>query len=130
MADKRTIAIVEDDDGYRTALTRLLRAAGYNPVGYSSAEDFLDDPVHEQIRCLVLDVRLGGMSGIELQQQLAASHLVPSVIFVSGHERPDTSELRKQPGYIAFIPKPITGSLLLEAVRRAIKLANQDANSQ
>jgi FixJ family two-component response regulator len=66
------VAVVDDDGGVRGALARLLRAAGFNPVGYSSAESFLADPMRAQTDCLVLDVHLGGMSGLDLQERLTA----------------------------------------------------------
>lgn len=114
------VAVVDDDGGVRRALARLLRAAGFNPVGYSSAEGFLADPTRAQTDCLVLDVQLGGMSGLDLQERLTARGIAPPIIFVTANAEPDAEEQARRAGCVAFFHKPVPGRALLEAVRRAV----------
>ena len=102
------VAVVDDDAGVRSALARLLRAAGFNPVGYSSAEGFLADPGRAQTDCLVLDVHLGGMSGLDLQERITAGGVAPPIIFVTAHEEPDAQERARRAGMRRLLPQ--TGS--------------------
>ena len=129
MKAKKRVAIVDDDDGFRIALERLVRAGGFSPVGYSSAEEFLNDPSHSQIRCIVLDIRLGGMSGFDLQKELSASGFDPPIIFITAHVNSQTSERILQAGCAAYFSKPFAGSPFLEAVRRAVGTADDEPNS-
>ena len=115
------VAVVDDDGGVRSALGRLLRAAGFNPVSYSSAEAFLDDLGRAQTDCLVLDLHLGGMSGLDLQERLTAGGVVPPIIFVTAYEDPDAHKQAQRAGCVAFFHKPVRGSTLLEAVRQAVE---------
>lgn len=117
---KSRIAVIDDDDSFRLALLRLLSAAGFYPVGYSSAEEFLKDTSRAPVQCLVLDVYLGGMTGFDLQKQLSAQDSVPPIIFVSGHERSDIAELKKQTGFFEFFSKPVPAKLLLETIREVV----------
>ena len=123
------VVIVDDDAGVRSALARLLRAAGFNPVSYSSAEGFLDDPGRAQTDCLVLDVHLGGMSGLDLQERITAGGVAPPIIFVTAHEEPDAQERARRAGCVAFFYKPVPGRALLEAVRQAVDPSPRSAGS-
>ena len=104
------VAVVDDDSGVRHALARLLRAAGFNPVGYSSAEGFLADPTRAQTDCLVLDVQLGGMSGLDLQERLTARGIAPPIIFVTANAEPDAEEQARRAGCVAFFHEPCRSS--------------------
>jgi FixJ family two-component response regulator len=114
---KARIAVIDDDDSFRPALLRLLCASGFDPVGYSSAEEFLKDTNRVSIQCLVLDIYLGGMSGFELQKKLSAGGFTTPIIFVSGHEEIDIASLKKQTGCLEFFSKPVHPKLLLDAIR-------------
>jgi FixJ family two-component response regulator len=114
------IAIVEDDSGMREALTRMLKAAGFEARGYCSAEAFLDDEPPDDPGCLVLDVHLPGVSGLELQRTLIDSGRAHPVVFITAH---DTAAARKEADEldaVAFLTKPFEGRLLLGAVQRAL----------
>ena len=113
------IAVVDDDTSICRALARLLRAAGFDPVTYPSAEAFLDDTARARVDCLVLDIHLGGMSGFDLQKQLAAAGSAPPIIFITADEEPETSEQARRAGCAAYFHKPVAGDLLLAAIRRA-----------
>jgi FixJ family two-component response regulator len=114
-----SIAIVEDDSGMREALTRMLKAAGFDARGYDSAEAFLDKNAISPVECLVLDVHLPGVSGLELQRHLVEGGRERPVVFITAH---DTLALRREAEAlhaVAFLTKPFEGSLLLGAVQRA-----------
>lgn len=115
------IAVVDDDESVRRALGRLLRAAGFQPVDYPSAEQFLEERQRVRTDCLVLDIQLGGMSGLDLQRKLATSSTAPPVILITAGEDPGTSEEARRAGCVAFFRKPVPGEPLLTAVRRAIE---------
>jgi FixJ family two-component response regulator len=86
------IAVVDDDENACRSLSRLLRAADFNAVTYPSAEAFLWDRKHPRFDCLVLDIQLGGMSGIELQRRLAAAGDATPVLFITGNDSPEIPE--------------------------------------
>lgn len=112
--------MIDDDDSFRLALLRLLSASGFDPVGYSSAEEFLKDTSRATVQCLVLDVYLNGMTGFDLQKQLSAQDSAPPIIFVSGHKRSEIAELKKQAGCFEFFSKPVPTKLLLETIRGVV----------
>ena len=114
------IAIVDDDEGMCRSLGRLLRAAGFQPITYPSAEAFLQDLKHPRFECLVLDVQLGGMSGIELHKQLAAAGSVTPVIFITAHDDPEARNQALTGGCAAFLRKTESGSDVIDAIRRSI----------
>lgn len=113
---KARIAVIDDDDSFRLALLRLLFASGYDPVGYSSAEDFLKDTNRVLVQCLVLDIHLGGMTGFELQKTLSAERSLVPIIFVSGHSSSEIAGLKYQTGCFDFISKPVPTKLLLDKI--------------
>ena len=116
----RYVAVVDDDDSFLRAIGRLLRAAGFEPVGYSSAEAFLEDTTHAPPDCLVLDIHLVGASGLELRRHLTALGSPIPVIFVTAHDEPKVREEAQQVGCSAYLRKPVPGQLLLEAINKAV----------
>jgi len=113
------VAIVDDDESVCRSVGRLLRAAGFQPITYASAESFLADKKRAQFGCLVLDIQLGAMSGIELAQQLAAEGWRTPIIFITAHDDPDTCAAAKAVGCAAYFRKTDSGTEVLEAIRRA-----------
>jgi FixJ family two-component response regulator len=113
------VAIVDDDERLCRSLGRMLRAAGILSAAYPSAEAFLGDLDHPAFHCLVLDVHLGGLSGIELQQQLAAAGGRTPVVFITSHDEPGTREQAFATGCAAFLNKSTSGSDVVAAIRRA-----------
>jgi FixJ family two-component response regulator len=112
------VAVVDDDENLCRSLGRLLRAAKIHPVTYSSAEAFLEDTKHPQFDCLVLDIQLGGMSGIELQRRLVAVGGKTPVIFITAK---DDAEIRAEAevvGCAAFFRKTAPGTVVIETIRR------------
>lgn len=117
-----TVFVVDDDASVRKGLVRLLKSAGYRPEGCVSAEEFLDrwerDPAPG---CVLLDIQMPGLDGLQLQQKLqSAAHGIP-VIFITGHGDIPSSVAAMKAGAVDFFPKPINGDDLLKAVREAIQ---------
>jgi FixJ family two-component response regulator len=113
------VAVVDDDEKVCQSFGRLLRAAGLQPITYPSAEAFLEDTKQPRFDCLVLDVQLGGMSGIELAQRLAADGDSPPFIFVTAHDDPVARREAEAAGCAAYFQKTDSGSHVLDAIRRA-----------
>ena len=114
-----TVAVVDDDPSMLKGVERLLNAHGFGTAVFTSAEDFLDRGDQSKINCLVLDVHLGGMSGIELRRELQAAGSALPVVFVTGVDDEVTRATALREGCIAFLRKPFPGNLLIEAVERA-----------
>ena len=113
------VAIVDDDENFCRSLGRLLRAAGMQPITYVSAEAFLADTKHPRFDCLVLDIHLGGMSGIELGERLVAEGGHAPFICISAHDEPDVRAGAEAAGCAAFFRKSDSGAAVLDAIRRA-----------
>ena len=107
------VAVIEDDDATRVALGRLLRAGGFTPVLFASAEAFIDSRPEEPLACLVVDVQLTGMSGIDLQRRLRSEGSATPVIITTGNRADVIRERAEQAGCIAFLPKPFCPDSLL-----------------
>ena len=114
-----SVAVVDDDDSLCRSLGRLLRAAGIQPTAYDSAEAFLADTKHPPFDCLVLDIQLGGMSGVELHQQLAASGSRTPVIFITAHDDPEARAHALATPCAGFFHKTDAGTAVLSAIRLA-----------
>lgn len=127
-ANKFNIAIVDDDASFCRALERLLRASGFHPLSYPTAEAFLEDTRSTRVDCLVLDIHLGEMSGFDLQNRLAITGAVPPIIFITALDEAETRERARRAGCVAYLRKPFSASSLLEAVRRGI--GAMDASSR
>jgi len=112
------VALVDDDESLCRSLGRLLRAAGIQPVTYASAEDYLTDTKRPIFDCLVLDVQLGGLSGIELAQRLVAEGGHPPFIFITAHDDPDTRAAAQATGCAAYFRKIDSGARVLDAIRK------------
>jgi FixJ family two-component response regulator len=115
-----TIHVVDDDESLRTALMRLLRAAGYVVRTYASAGDFLLNRPENAPGCLILDVRMPGPSGFELQEAIAKLDESLPIIFLSGHGDIPMSVRAIKAGAIDFLTKPVRRETLLQAVRTAL----------
>jgi FixJ family two-component response regulator len=114
------IAIVEDDEPLHEALGSILKAAGFPINTFSSAEDFLNSPHRETTACLILDIRLPGMNGIELQRRLLADNSRMPIIFISGHADASLRDVAMRAGATDFLGKPVRSDALLTAIRSAL----------
>jgi FixJ family two-component response regulator len=116
------IAIVDDDEALREALGSVMKAAGFSSRTFASAEEFLACDDCEDTACLILDVRLPGMSGIELQRQLADAHSRLPIIFVTAHGDISLRDSLMRAGAAAFFYKPVRSDALLKEIHAALKL--------
>ncbi len=112
------VAVVDDDESICRSFGRLLRAAGLQPVTYASAESFLADTKHPQFGCLVLDIQLGEISGVELAQRLAAAGRRTPIIFITAHDDPEARSAADALGCSAFFRKTDSGKEVLETIRK------------
>ena len=112
------VAIVDDDESLCRSLARLLRASGMQPIAYASAEDFLADDKSPRFDCVVLDVQLGGMSGIELARRLRARGGHPPFIFITAHDDAQTHAEAMSAGCAAYFRKNDPGADIVQAIRR------------
>jgi FixJ family two-component response regulator len=120
------ISIVDDDQSVREATTSLLKSNGFRAEVFASSEDFLASRYLDETKCLILDVQMPGMNGLELQRRLASENRCIPIIFISAH---DNQEVRKQAtrsGAIDFLPKPFSEEALLRAIRAALGKANEN----
>ena len=117
---QQSIVVVEDDAGMSKAIERLLRAAGFQSMSFASAEDLLQSEAAASADCLVLDIHLPGLSGLELGRRLLASNRPKPVIFITGQDEASLQEEARRLG-CAYLRKPFGGKILLEAIRRAIQ---------
>jgi len=112
------VAVVDDDESICRSFGRLLRASGLQPITYDSAESFLADTKHPQFGCLVFDIQLGEMSGIELAQRLFAEGGHPPVIFITAHDDPEARKAAEALGCSAYFRKTDSGAEVLETIRK------------
>jgi FixJ family two-component response regulator len=121
------IHVVDDDESLRTALLRLLVAAGFEARGYASTGDFLLQPPPDRPGCVLLDIRMPGPSGLDLQEALQRQgHTLP-VIFLTGHADVPSSVRAMKAGAVDFLTKPVERDTLFEALQRALA---RDANQR
>lgn len=121
-AEKPLVIIVDDDRAVREALSDLILSAGYQPMDFPSTRDMLQADVLDRPGCLVLDVRMPGVSGLDLQQQLAGNGNPKPVIFLTGHGDIPMSVQAMKAGAIDFLTKPVRDQTLLDAVATGIAL--------
>ena len=121
------IVIVEDDPGMRQAIGRLLKAAGYTTTAFESAEALLQADAAAHACCLVLDIGLPGISGLDLRKQLADAGVNVPVIFITAHDECSMRDAVARAGAVAYLPKPFARKRLLDAVARALSLT-EDRN--
>jgi len=113
------VYVVDDDESVRRALQRLLRSAGYHAVTFESAEDFIDSTPGGGEGCLILDIRLPGMTGLDLQEKLSASGAKYAVIIMTAHDNPQWRQRAKKAGAVAYLRKPFDEQSLLDAIQLA-----------
>jgi FixJ family two-component response regulator len=113
------VAVVDDDESLCRSFGRLLRTAGFQPITYSSAEAFLEDSKRPQFDCLVLDIQLGGMSGLELSRRLTVARDGTPFIFITAHDEPEVRSQALATGCAGYFRKNDPGEQVLEAIKKA-----------
>jgi FixJ family two-component response regulator len=119
----KLVAILDDDDSVRSALQGLLKAVGLPAQAFASAEEFLQSGQQRLIACLIADIRMPGMSGLELQAQLNAEHCRIPIIFITAHGDTKMRMQALRAGAVEFLTKPFNDEVLLESVRTALELS-------
>jgi FixJ family two-component response regulator len=115
------IAVVEDDDGLRTALEQLLRSAGFRAATFASAEEFLANPSRVDAQCLVADINLPGITGAELVHKVRSNgRPLPSVLITGRRDIP-TAELARQAEEVPLLYKPFSDAALFEVIDRVMR---------
>jgi FixJ family two-component response regulator len=117
----KMVAIVDDDDLMRTALQGLLKSAGLLAQAFASADEFLRSGHQHDTACLITDIRMPGMSGLELQAQLNADHCRIPTIFITAHGDAKMRMQAMRAGAVEFLAKPFDDEALLESVRAALE---------
>ncbi len=117
MAEPKSIVfVVDDDESVSASLKLLIESVGYDVVMFKSAEDLLDSRFRENPCCLVLDIRLPGMNGFQLQEYLVRSQARIPVIFITGHDRNRMEDEAMKLGALAYLRKPFDEQVLLDAI--------------
>jgi FixJ family two-component response regulator len=126
-----TVFLVDDDPSVRRALTRLIKSAGHEVRAFASARDFLEHWTAGGIgpACLVLDVRMPGLSGLDLQQELEAANALLPIIFITGHGDIPMSVKAMKHGAVDFLPKPVKDKVLLGAIEQALERALRERSA-
>jgi FixJ family two-component response regulator len=117
----KVVAIVDDDDLMRSALQGLLKAVGLPARAFASAEEFLSSGQQHEAACLIADIRMPGMSGLELQAKLNAEHCRIPTIFITAHGDARMRMQALRAGAVEFLAKPFDNEALVESVRAALE---------
>jgi FixJ family two-component response regulator len=118
------IAIVDDDESIRVSTATLIRSFGFAARGFASAEEFLQSPELGETCCVISDVHMPGIGGLELQIRLASTHRRTPVIFITAFPDPRIRERALAGGAICFLTKPFDGEALIQCVDRALNRSN------
>ena len=121
MAGVPIISIVDDDDSLRNSLDNLIRSVGFHALGFSSAEAFLSSNQAQDTACLILDMRLPGMNGLDLQRQIVAANWRIPIIFITSHADGDAEARALEAGAVDYLYKPFREEQLLNAIDAAMK---------
>jgi len=114
------ISVVEDDDSVRESLRGFIRSVGFAAKEFATAEEFLAWQDHRSTHCLILDVRMPGMNGLELQERLVATHCAIPVIFITAHGDAEVRARALGAGAVDFLSKPFSDEALLRALKVAL----------
>ena len=118
------VSVVDDDPSVRRSLARLVKGAGYRVEAYASAQEYLARPPEEGPACLLLDVRMPGLTGLDLQETLAIAAHSTSIVFITGYRDVRASVKAMKAGAVDFLTKPVDDEELLGAVERAVARAS------
>lgn len=110
------ISIVDDDESVRTAVKSLIDSVGFRAEPFRSGEEFLNSPYLSETACLIADVRMPGMTGLELQDRLNAAHSSIPIVFISAHDDKEARARGLRAGAVAFLQKPFSEDSLLGAI--------------
>ncbi len=115
------VSVVDDDLSVRRALRRLIASAGFSVETFASGREFLESDPFGRSDCLVLDIHLGGLSGFDVQERLAAAGVRVPIIFITAHDDEATRQRAESTGAVAYLTKPFDERALLDAIEGAIR---------
>jgi FixJ family two-component response regulator len=118
--NSRLVAIVDDDESVQRALQDLIESDGLSALCYSSAEQFLDSEARNKAACLIADIRMPGLSGLELQAKLKAERCQIPIVFITAHGDAEMRIHAMREGAVEFLSKPFDDAVLLEIVHTAL----------
>ena len=121
MPEDVIVSIVDDDASVRRSTRRLLRSSGFRAEAFASAEEFLDSKSAGETACLILDLRMPGMNGLELQRRLSQNGNPVPIIFLSAQASEEDERSALRSGAVRFLRKPVSKEALLGAIRDALK---------
>jgi FixJ family two-component response regulator len=117
----KVVVVIDDEEAVRQGLQRLLRSAGFSVASFASAEEFLNSGQLDDIGCVVADIRMPGMSGLDLQSKLNADGISIPIIFITAHGDEKMRVRAMRAGAVAFLAKPFDREVLLDRVRAALE---------
>jgi len=124
------ISVVDDDESIRRTTTLLIESFGFRAVAFESAETFLTSGYLHDTSCLIVDVQMPGMNGLQLQSHLAASGCDIPIIFITAYESRDSRQRAMQAGAAAFLDKPFGDEQLLQIIRSTLRFPGTNAEGQ
>ena len=124
---KNLISIVDDDESVRRTTTLLIESFGFRAAAFESAETFLNSGHLRDTSCLIVDVQMPGMNGLQLQSHLAAAGCGIPIIFITAYESKDSRQQAMQAGAAAFLGKPFSDEQLLQIIRSALRFFQRNA---
>lgn len=128
MAVVAYIAVLDDEEPVRKALGRLLRASGLEVECYAGAREFLDGSAHRRPDCVVLDLHMPGMSGLQVLAELRRKVPPVPAVVITAHDAPETREQCLAAGAVAYLRKPLDGSVLLDAISASLRTPRTTEN--
>jgi FixJ family two-component response regulator len=120
-AETTTIAIIDDDEPVRITMSSLVRSLGFKAVAFSSAEEYLASPQRHAFACLISDVQMPGMSGLDLQDRLAAEGRSPPIIFITAFPHENIERRARSAAAVCVLNKPFESHTLVECIERALE---------
>jgi FixJ family two-component response regulator len=120
-ARRKLISLVDDDESIRRTTTLLIQSFGFQAAAFESAESLLKSSQLQETSCLIVDVQMPGMNGLQLQRQLAASGYKIPIIFITAYDNKESRQQAMQAGAVAFLSKPFNDELLLETIRATLR---------
>ena len=118
---RNLVSVVDDDESIRRTTTLLIESFGFRAAAFESAENFLGSGDLQDTSCLIVDVHMLGMNGLELQSRLAATGCRIPIIFITGRDDKESRRRAMQAGAVAFLGKPFADELLLQCIRSALR---------
>ncbi len=123
---KPLVVVVDDSTSIRNSTQRLIRSFGFRTEAYASAQEFLESSLVDKCACLILDMRMPRIDGLELQRRLVAMHPFLPIIFFTAHGNEEEEERALRVGASAFLRKPVSAEILLQAIQNALRQSRQE----